>query len=329
MGGDVTVSATTARAAARRLAGRQNAALMAVPNCSEGRRADLIDRLVASAAVAGVDVLDVHADADHDRMVITLAGSPLALVDSGVALATVARDLIDLRNQAGVHPRVGALDVLPFVAMREADMDAAVDAAVLAAFRIGTEVGVPCLLYGRAAGEGRERPARFRAAGSAALATAMEQGEVVADSGPQQPHASAGVTLVGARAPLVAWNMWLGDGGLDDARSIAAAVRERPDGTGLAGVRALGLLCPETGRAQVSMNIEDYRRTSIAEVVARVRSEAGARGRTIAGSELVGLVPRDALEGSTPASLGLPDFCPAQVVEAHVRAIRPHAITED
>lgn len=278
--------------------------LMAVPNCSEGTHADRIDRLVRACRVPGVRVLDVHSDADHDRTVITMAGAAAALVDAGVALAIAARELIALGEQSGVHPRVGALDVLPFVAMDDSRMPAAIWAAKAAGARIAAEAGIPCFLYGRAAGEGRERPARFRHGGVATMA-------------PDFPSAGAhdaGVTLVGARGPLIAWNMWLADGDVDDARAIAAAVREGAPGGGLAGVRALGLMCRRTGLAQVSMNIEDYRRTPLGEVVARVRSEAARRGRIIGESELVGLVPRDAFGGSSPASLGLSRFNPAQIV---------------
>ena len=288
--------------------------LLAIPNCSEGTNADRIDRLVRACRVPGVRVLDVHSDADHDRTVITMAGSAAALVDAGVALAIAAREVIDLGAQSGVHPRVGALDVLPFVAMDEARMPAAIWAAKEAGARIAADAGIPCFLYGRAAGEGRERPARFR---HGALAT-MTPDYPVPDTGrclaPSQKSHGAGVTLVGARGPLIAWNMWLCDGGVDDARAIAAAVREGAPGGGLPGVRALGLMCHRTGLAQVSMNIEDYRRTPLGEVVARVRSEAARRGRIIGESELVGLVPRDAFGGSSPASLGLSRFNPAQIV---------------
>jgi hypothetical protein len=288
--------------------------LMAIPNCSEGTDAAGVDRLVRACRIPGVRVLNVHSDADHDRTVITLSGAAGALVDAGVSLATAARDIIDLPGQHGVHPRVGALDVLPFVALDESRMPAAIAAADQAAARIAGEVGIPCLRYGRGAGEGRERPAHLRARGLPALAAAMAQGDVVPDAGPAVPHPSAGVTLVGARGPLIAWNMWLADGDVDDARAIAAAVREGGDGGGLPGVRALGLMCRHTGLAQVSMNIEDYRRTPLWDVVARVRSEAARRGRIIGTSELVGLVPRDALTGITPASLGLPRFNPAQII---------------
>jgi len=289
--------------------------LMAVPNCSEGRDPDRIADLVATTQVPGVRLLDVHSDADHNRTVITLAGDGSALVDAGVALAMRCRDLIDLRRHEGVHPFVGALDVLPFVGLRPSAMPAAVAAARASAARIGAEAGIPCLLYGAAAGTGRERPARLRAAGLGALDRAMRAGEVQSDAGPHVPHHSAGVVLVGARGPLIAWNVWLPGASLDDARAIAGAVREGGDGGGLPAVRALGLLCPRTGLAQVSMNVEDYRRTPLLAVVERVRREAAARGLVAGDSELVGLVPRAALAGASPGELGLPRLLPGQVIE--------------
>ena len=177
------------------------------------------------------------------------------------------------------------------------------------------EVGLPCVLYGAVAGAGRERPARLRAAGLDALDRAMRAGEVQPDAGPPVPHPSAGVVLVGARGPLIAWNVWLPGASLDDARAIAGAVREGGEGGGLAAVRALGLMCPRTGLAQVSMNVEDYRRTPLLAVVERVRREAAARGLVAGDSELVGLVPRAALAGASPGELGLPRLLPGQVIE--------------
>ncbi|MEO2057674.1 MAG: glutamate formiminotransferase, partial [Thermoleophilia bacterium] len=148
-----------------------------------------------------------------------------------------------------------------------------------------------------------------------ALDRAMRAGEVQRDAGPPVPHPSAGVVLVGARGPLIAWNVWLPGASLDDARAIAAAVREGGDGGGLSAVRALGLLCLRTGLAQVSMNVEDYRRTPLLAVVERVRREAAARGLVAGDSELVGLVPRAALAGASPGELGLPRLLPGQVIE--------------
>jgi glutamate formiminotransferase len=295
---------------------RVDGGLMAVPNCSEGRDAGRIERLVASTRIAGIRVLDVHSDPDHHRTVITLAGEGSALVDAGVALARACRDVVDLGRYDGVHPHVGALDVLPFVALKPSLLPRAVALAREAAERIGDDVGVPCLLYGAAAGDGRERPALLRARGLRALTAAMATGEVAPDFGPSIPHPSAGVTLVGARAPLVAWNVWLPGASHDEARAVAAAVREGAPGGGLPAVRALGLMCVRTGLAQVSMNVEDYRRTPLLAVVERVRREAAARGLVAGDSELVGLVPRDALAGASPEALGLPVLLPSQVIES-------------
>lgn len=290
--------------------------LRAVPNCSEGRDPDRIARLVQSTRVTGVRVDDVHSDPDHDRTVITLSGEPDALVEAGVALAAASRDLIDLRGHDGVHPFVGALDVLPFVALRDGLMPIAIGCAREAARRIGDDLGIPCLLYGRAGGEGRERPAMLRRGGLPELRRRMATGEVAADAGPREPHPSAGVVLVGARAPLVAWNVWLPGASLDEARAVAAAVREGGDGGGLSSVRALGLMCPRSGLAQVSMNVEDYRRTPLPAVVERVRREAAARGIEAGQSELVGMIPREALAGASPHDLGLEALPSAQVIES-------------
>ena len=289
--------------------------LRAVPNCSEGRDRDLIARLVASTQVMGVRVDDVHSDPDHDRTVITLSGEPRALVQAGVALAAACRDLLDVRGRDGVHPFVGALDVLPFVAMTPDRMPAAVECARRAAQRIGGELGVPCVLYGQAGGAGRERPGLLRRGGLPGLRERMASGEVVADAGPRAPHDTAGVVLVGARGPLIAWNVWLPGASLDDARSIAAAVRDGGEGGGLPSVRALGLRCPRSGLAQVSMNVEDYCRTPLAAVVGKVRDEAAARGLVAGESELVGMIPREALAGASPADLGLPALPPQQVID--------------
>lgn len=258
---------------------------------------------------------DVHSDPDHNRTVITLSGAAGALVDAGVALAGAARELIDLRSHDGVHPCVGALDVLPFVALDPAGIPRAITAAREAAARIGAEVGVPCVLYGLAAGAGRERPARLRAGGLDALSARMASGAVVADAGPAVPDPRAGVVLVGAREPLVAWNVWLPGASLDDARAVAAAVREGGEGGGLASVRALGLMCSRTGLAQVSMNVEDYRRTPLLAVVGRVRREAADRGIVAGESELVGMVPRAALAGASAEALGLPELPPEKIIE--------------
>ncbi len=294
---------------------------LAVPNCSEGRDRHTILRLRAAVAVPGVRVLDLHADPDHHRAVLTAAGPPEALLEAMVALARAARDEIDLGAHEGIHPRVGALDVLPFVFTDPAGRALAVDLARRAAARIGAELGIPCLLYGDAAARPGLRPRDFRRGGAAWLHEEIRAGRIVPDAGPPRAHPTAGVTLVGARPPLIAWNVWMPGATVDQAREVAARVRE--GGTaGLPAVRALGLWCPAAGVAQVSANLEDFRRTPPGALVAAVRREAGRLGLRAGPSELVGLVPAAALEGVAPAALGLPRLVPGQVLEAHLPALR-------
>lgn len=224
-----------------------------------------------------VRVLDVHADPDHHRAVFTLAGRPGTLAEALQAGARVATDRIDLARHEGVHPRVGALDVAPIVYLGHADRGAACAEALVTADLIG-RLGLPVYLYGELAG-GRTR-AELRRDGGAALAT------IAPDAGPRRPHATAGAVLVGARAPLVAFNVELEPPlTLDHARSIAARIREGGS-EGLRGVRAIGLQLAGRDVIQISTNVEDHRATRPADVVAAVRSHARVRG-----AELVGLAP--------------------------------------
>ncbi|MEQ9336192.1 MAG: glutamate formimidoyltransferase [Miltoncostaeaceae bacterium] len=289
----------------------------AVPNVSEGRDPATIRALVDACRLPRVGVLDVHSDADHDRTVITLAGEPLALQDALVELAGACMDRIDLRRQRGVHPRVGALDVLPIVAHRDDDLDLAKEVAVGLAARIGMELALPVFHYGEiAASPERVLPRDFRRGGLDAITEAVDEGLWVPDDGPAHVHPSAGVVLVGVRRPLIALNVWLPDATIADARAIADRVREA--GGGLPGVRALGLYLPEAGMVQVSMNIEDYVASPVPAVIAAVRRQAERLGIGSGDAELVGLIPRAALGGSTPASLGIAGFRPGMIVETQL-----------
>jgi glutamate formiminotransferase len=288
-----------------------------VPNVSEGRRQEVVDEIVAAFAGAdpGVLVLDRSSDADHNRTVITLAGPGPALVEAAVAGARACARLIDLTHHRGVHPRMGALDVLPFVPFGGATRlagaaDPDLDCAALAeraGRRIAADAGVPVYLYGAAA----RRPDR------AALPAVRGRGfEALRDApGPPDPpdrapdfggpglHPTAGATAVGAREVLVAYNVDLAGADLDLARRIAGAVRER-DG-GLPAVRAMGVALDERGLAQVSMNLLDYRVTPPAVAFAAVAELAGRAGARVEASEIVGLVPAAALAGVDPADLRL------------------------
>jgi glutamate formiminotransferase len=280
-----------------------------VPNFSEGRDRATIEAL-ADALGGKARLLDVHADPDHNRSVFTLVGSREELVESLLAGIAVARERIDLRRHEGVHPKVGAADVVPLVPLVPEDLERAREAALELAGRVGGELGLPVFLYGELGG-GRG-PAFFRVGGTEELARRVADAELAPDYGPARLDERAGAVLVGARGPLIAFNVNL-RGSLDVAREVAAAVRER-DG-GFPGVRALGLELPNAGLVQVSMNVEDYEAAALHEIVARVEQEAAARGAEVAGSELVGLMPAAAAAAAAGAMLRIDGFDASRVLE--------------
>ncbi|HEY7706145.1 MAG TPA: glutamate formimidoyltransferase [Gaiellaceae bacterium] len=284
--------------------------LESVPNFSEGRDPATIDAI--GAAFGGVRLLDVHSDADHNRSVFTVVGADDPLVDSLLAAIAVARDRIDLARHEGAHPRVGAADVVPLVPLAADDMERAKAAALRVAERAG-ELGLPVFLYGELAG-GRG-PAFFRSGGTEALAARIADG-LAPDYGPRELHPTAGCVLVGARRPLIAFNVDLSGATADDARSIASAVRER-DG-GFPGVRALGLELPGAGRVQVSMNVEDWEAAALHEIVARIESEAGALGAGVERAELVGLMPAGAAAAAAGSALRIEGFDRSRLIEVRL-----------
>jgi glutamate formiminotransferase len=307
--------------------------LECVPNVSEGRRSEVVDEIVA--AFAGADpevlVLDRSSDPDHHRTVITLMGPGPALVEAAVAGARACARLIDLTHHRGVHPRMGALDVLPFVPfgaetrLRGGD-DPELDCAALAeraGRRIAAEAGVPAYLYGAAARHpGWAALPAVRGRGFEALRAALAAGdpEKAPDFGGPGLHPTAGATAVGAREVLVAYNVDLAGADLALARRIASAVRER-DG-GLPAVRAMGVTLPtrgeEPGLVQVSMNLLDYRVTPPATAYAAVAELAERDGARVEASEIVGLVPAGALDGVDPADLRLRDFTTDLLLETRL-----------
>lgn len=284
--------------------------LEAVPNFSEGRDGGTIDAI--GAALAGhADLLDVHSDPDHHRSVYTLVGSPERLVEGLLAGIACASRRIDLRAHEGAHPRVGAADVVPIVPLVPGDMARARGAALRLAERVATELGLPVFLYGELApGRG---PAFFRRGGPAELARRIAAGEVTPDFGPPSLDERAGGVILGARRPLVAFNVNLAGADLEAARAIAALVRE--SGGGFTGVRALGLELPRAGLVQVSMNIEDHEAAALHEIVERIEREARARGAAVAGSELVGLMPAAAAVAAAGAVLRIDGFDSSHVLE--------------
>ncbi|HJU01213.1 MAG TPA: glutamate formimidoyltransferase [Actinomycetes bacterium] len=281
-----------------------------VPNVSEGRRPQVVDEIVAAFAGAdpGVLVLDRSSDPDHNRTVITLMGPGPALVEAAVAGARACARLLDLTTHRGVHPRMGALDVLPFVPFGavtrlrgsdDPDLDCT-DLAERAGRRIAEEAGVPVYLYGAAARHpGWGALPAVRGKGFEAL---LANGQVPDFGGPGL-HPTAGATAVGAREVLIAFNVELAGADLDLARKIAAAVRER-DG-GLPAVRAMGVPLEARNRVQVSMNLLDWRATPPAKAYAAVAALAEGHGARVEASEIVGLAPAGAFDGVDPADLRL------------------------
>jgi glutamate formiminotransferase len=280
--------------------------LESVPNFSEGRDRATIEA-IADALGAHARILDLHVDADHNRCVFTVVADDAALVEALVAAVAVARERIDLRRHDGAHPRIGAADVVPFVPIRPGDMERARAAALEAARRAG-ELGLPVFVYAPP----ERGPAFYRRGGVAELQRRIDTGELEPDFGPRMLDPAAGGVIVGARRPLIAFNVNL-RGSLDAAREIAALIRER--GGGFPGVRALGLDLPSAGVVQVSMNVEDWEAAALHEIVDRIATEAEARGADVLGSELVGLMPAGAAAAAAGAMLRIDGFAASRVLE--------------
>jgi glutamate formiminotransferase len=274
---------------------------MAVPNVSEGRDRATLEAIEQGCAPARF--LDLHTDPDHGRAVFTLAAPQRELARGLLGLARVAVERIDIRAHGGIHPHVGALDVMPVVYLDGDRRGAACAEALTAAAIVGEELQVPVFLYGELATreEHRER-AWIRRGGPLELARRIEAGELVPDYGPARLHPSAGAVLAAARPPLVAFNVDLVTADVETARRIAAGLRE--SGGGLPGVRALGLYLEDRGRAQVSTNVHDHHAVPLRDIVEHVRRRA-----EVAGAELVGLAPRAAFDGF-PEDVPLRGFDP-------------------
>jgi len=283
--------------------------LEAVPNFSEGRDQKVVEAL-RGALSTPARLLDVHVDPDHHRSVFTLVGEANELVESLLAGIACARERIDLRRHDGAHPRIGAADVVPIVPIRAGDLEDARETAGELARRIGGELGLPVFLYGELAPD--RGPAFFRRGGPAELQRRLDAGELAPDFGPERLDEKAGGVIVGARRPLIAFNVNL-RGQLEAAQAVAALVRET--GGGFPGVRALGLDLPLAGVVQVSMNVEDWEAAALHEIVARIEDEAAARGAEVVGSELVGLMPAGAAAAAAGAMLRIDGFDESHVLE--------------
>ena len=294
--------------------------LEAVPNFSEGRNPDLLRDLVEVIVREGAEVLDWSSDVDHHRSVITFVGDPRTVEDASVAAARVAVARIDLREHWGVHPRIGAMDVLPFVPLEGLDLGDAARSARRVGARLAEEAGIPVYLYGEAAEHPRRSLAELRRGGYEALREGFPQGRRPDLLPPGWNHAgvhpTAGASCVGARRLLLAWNVYVEGLGLSTVKEIARRLRET--GGGFAGLRALGLELPSRGRLQISMNLEDIVATSPFTVFEAVEDEVEARAGRISGVEVIGMIPDQLVLPAAANRLGLGEVSPGRLLSTRL-----------
>lgn len=279
-----------------------------VPNISEGRQKDVIEAILDEVrGVAGVTLLDHSSDTSHNRTVISFLGAPDAVAEAAVRLAKKSVELIDLTHHTGEHPRMGAVDVIPFIPIREIDMDACVTLSKNAAARIWSEAGLPVFLYEDSASTpGRVNLAAIRKGQFEGMAEKVLLPEWAPDYGGRQIHPTAGVVAVGARAPLVAFNINLSTPDVSVASKIAKAIRFSSGG--LPYVKALGVFLETRNLAQVSINMTDYSKTPLYRVLELVRAEAARWGVRVVGTEIVGLSPMRALVDAAEYYMQIEDF---------------------
>jgi glutamate formiminotransferase len=289
-----------------------------VPNFSEGRNSENIETIVAPfRSKKGVKLLDYQTDADHNRMVVTVVGEPDALKAAVIEAVGCAIDVIDMRTHQGQHPRMGATDVVPFIPIKKLSMDEAVAFSKEVARETAEKYSLPVYLYEKSASRPeRQNLAHIRKGQFEAMAEKIKQPEWKPDFGPQKIHPSAGVTAMGARMPLVAYNVNLDSGNLEIADEIAKRVRHISGG--LRYCKGIGIELKDRGQVQVSMNMTDYTRTALYRVFELIKVEARRYGVNVIGSEIVGLVPMEALIDTAAYYLGLEDFTMEQVLEARI-----------
>jgi glutamate formiminotransferase / 5-formyltetrahydrofolate cyclo-ligase len=293
-----------------------------VPNISEGRRPEVVTAIVdAVGRVPGARVLDYSSDTSHNRSVLTLAGDAAPLKEAVLALFEAATKAIDLRSHSGEHPRLGAVDVVPFVPIDGVTMDECVALAKDTAHAVAQRFQVPIYLYEEAASNPARRNLEdIRRGEFEGLAAKMQAPAWKPDFGPAQPHESAGASVLGARMPLIAYNINLATDRLDVAKKIAAAIRHSSGG--FRYVKAMGIALEDRGIVQVSMNLTNYEKTPIFRVFEVVKREAGRYGVNVLESEIVGLVPAAALVSTAEYLLQLERFDPKQVLETKLREIQ-------
>jgi len=290
-----------------------------IPNLSEGRRPEVVEAIASAVrAIAGVRLLDYSSDASHNRSVFTLAGDAQPLKAAILAMYEQALAHIDLRTHLGEHPRLGAVDVVPFVPIEGVTMAQCVDLAKEVAREVATRFNVPIYLYEEASNNpARKNLEDIRRGEFEGLAAKMASEGWAPDLGPSTPHPSAGASVIGARMPLIAYNINLNTDRLDVAKKIAAAIRHSSGGYRF--VKAAGFELKDRGIVQVSMNLTNYEKTPIFRVFETVRREAERHGVSILESEIVGLVPAAALNATAEFYLQIAGFKPEQVLENKLR----------
>ncbi|MBP7892599.1 MAG: glutamate formimidoyltransferase [Firmicutes bacterium] len=289
-----------------------------VPNFSEGRKPEVVADIVAAVtSVQGVRLLDFSSDASHNRSVVTFVGTPEVVEAAAFAGIARARDLIDMEQHHGEHPRLGATDVVPFVPIAGVTMAECVDMARSLGRRVGQELGIPVYLYEKAATRPERRNlADVRRGEYEGLKLTIGAPERAPDFGPPSVHPTAGATVIGARMPLIAFNVNLGTSDVEIAKKIARAVRGSSGG--LVYVKALGVMLEDKHVAQVSMNLVNYVKTPIHRVLEMVRREAARYGVAVVETELIGLTPLDAVLDTAAYYLQLPKLGRSQVIEARI-----------
>jgi glutamate formiminotransferase len=290
-----------------------------VPNFSEGRRVEVVEEIAQAIREPGARVVDVQADAAHNRSVVTFVAEPEAAIEAVMAGARVAVDRIDLRRHQGEHPRMGAIDVVPFVPFADLPMQVCVDLARELGARLDRELGIPVYYYGEAARSPERRELeRVRRGGFEDLREHILEPDREPDEGPPRLHPSAGATAVGARIPLIAYNVNLRTADVAVAKEIARSIRASSGG--MPNVKALGFDLQDRGLVQVSMNLTDYRVTNIWKVFTAIRAEAERRGVEVAESEIVGTIPLDAAVRTIADAVLEPRLRMDQILEKRVWA---------
>lgn len=295
-----------------------NRIIECVPNYSEGRDLEKVERILdCFRGREGVKLLDYSSDSDHNRSVVTVMGEPEPLVEAVIESIGTAVKLIDLTVHEGQHPRMGAVDVIPFIPVQNADMDDADDCARKTAEKAAELFNVPFILYENSATAGhRKNLASIRKGGFEAMADKMKTRKWASDYGPETIHPTAGVTAVGARMPLIAYNIKLDTEDLSVANAIARKIRYSSGG--FRYCKAMGVELKDRGIVEVSMNLTDFSKTAVYRVFETVKMECRRYGVNVLGSEIVGLVPMKALIDSAQHYLGLENFSPEQILEKRI-----------